>query len=252
MHAAVIGEFTHEPSFIRYISVPDKFEGLDLPARPYRNLRTLPKRLLPGEVLAPLSHPAAFVQVGNTAKKELYDLAYKSFVADDEYVSQFWVTSDSYSLDNDLHLAAFMKFVAANVKLVTLDGQEHTMSLYEAAFQDLGEYVPELRSNVNSPGYLSLRSSYITPLVASAFLALALSANADDIKEAAENDRIIFGNTEAPADDPCTASVHRSTVQLLRMFDLDKWADACEAARKVEANTGLRSGTTVDSVGDDE
>ena len=236
---AILAEFRDGPQRIQYNQIPRRYGNFEIPTRRFKVLNRLPKRLLPADVIDIISKPNAFVQVGKTNKEDLYHLAYGSFTVGGDFISRFEVTEESYNFDDDLYFAAFVKFVAANTKSVTIEGSQHISPIRTAAFEELGKFAPELKSNVNSPGFLSLTSPYSTPLVASVMFAIALQIGPDAIA-VAQDEKITLGNSKAPANDECTARVFESTINQLKLFELDDWADACEMARKAERNTGLK------------
>ena len=116
---ALLVEFSGGPGNIVYRKVPYGDTLLvDIPARRFREIATVTKRLLPPHILDVVTKPNAFVQFGRSDTTDLHDLAYGSFVREEEYSSTFYVTNPEYNLEHDLLFAAFVKFVAANSKAV--------------------------------------------------------------------------------------------------------------------------------------
>jgi hypothetical protein len=118
-------------------------------------------------------------------------------------------------------------------------------ALGAAAFQNSGEYIAKLQINVNSPGDISLASKVITPLVASVLFLLAVEVGSL-AKLEAENGTLILRNSKAATGDVCTAKVHESAIQILKLLDLDDWPEACEHAQEVAKKTGLKSPARVE------
>jgi hypothetical protein len=164
---------------------------------------------------------------------------------DDYYSALFQVTSADFDTHDDVLLQAFFNFVAANTKAVIEDEDPDVLGFAEAAFKDSGEYVAKLRINVNSPGDIALISKVITPLVASILFLLAVEVGPSARAEA-QNGTLILRNSKAATDDPCTAKVFESSVQILKLLDLDEWPAACVRAQEVANKTGLKSPAKVE------
>jgi hypothetical protein len=157
----------------------------------------------------------------------------------------FEVTSADFDTHDDVLLQAFFNFVAANTKAVIEDEDPDVLGFAEAAFKDSGEYVAKLQINVNSPGDIALISKVITPLVASFLFLLAVEVGPSARAEA-QNGTLILRNSKAATDDPCTAKVFESSVQILKLLDLDEWPAACVRAQEVANKTGLKSPAKVE------
>ena len=220
---------------------------ITIPARRFHTVRTVPKRLLPTHILDVVTKPNAFVQFGRSDTNDLHDMSYDSFSRDDEHSSTFRVSEREYNLEHDLYFAAFIKVIAANVRALAEDASQ-PYSIEDALLKDFGDYIPTLQSNVNSPGWLRLKSVHITPLLASVLLSLALTVGPEAV-QAAEDGLIIIGNSKAPEDDPCIAIVRESALDFFGLIGLDTWSQACELARKVNAGSGMRSQSIVSQPG---
>jgi hypothetical protein len=226
----------------KYVSIP-RYSPFHIPARRFRVVASVRKKDLPDDILDIISKPSALVLAPASSRPKLYSRAYNSWVFQGGYTTKLHIASSIYSSSDDINILAFVNFVATNTKLLTIQGQDDTVGIRDAAFYDLGEFAPVLRSNVNSPGFLSLASPYITPLVLSVMLALAVEAG-PEAAEMARSGMVTVGNSSAPSNDPCTAAVHESVVTQLRLY-FDKWPEACEIAKKAAKDTGLRSDSQV-------
>jgi len=235
-------EFSTGPGEFVYRKIPYGEYLLDVPVRKFREIGVVPKRLLPLHILGIVTKPNGFVQFGKSDTADLHEIAYDSFIKDNEYCSTFHVGENAYSLEHDLLFAVFVKVVVANSKAISesLD----PLSIEDAFHGEFGDYTPTLQSNVNSPGWLRLKGSRITPLLASALFSLAVEIGPHAV-QAAENGMITVGNSKAPKDDACVARVHKETLEFIKFLRLEKWAPACELARKVSDRTGMHSQSTI-------
>lgn len=240
---AVIAEFLDNPTDIVEIPI-ERLYGKDrLSGRRFRILAEIPKRKLPLHVHEINEKPNVFVLLEKSSRPEIYNRAFGSFVLDGEISTQFNVTTNDYKLDDDILLSAFFKFVALNTVNISIKNGNKIVDVTSAAFQDLGEFSPDLRSNVNSPGFLQYRSKNIIPLVASALFALAVTVG-PEAHAAAVGQTVTIGNSRAPSGDQCTATVAESVMTQLRLMELDQWAQACVMARKIHDRAGMK-GTAV-------
>jgi hypothetical protein len=114
------------------------------------------------------------------------------------------------------------------------------MSLAAGAFEDVGAYDPDLRTNVNSPGWLTVFSDRITPIIAATMFALAIEVGAAAYN-AADAGEIQITNSQNPTDDICIVPVSNQVIRQIRQLGLDRWSEACEQAREAARRSGLES-----------
>ena len=236
---AYIGELVDDaPGYVE-IAVPRRYEADVLTGRRVRWLARFPKRLLTGAILDIIDKPNAFVRLPKSVRPGIYDRAYASYALPHQYSARFDVAAETFRSFDDLILQAFFNFVAYNTRAVSEGRESEVGGLGPTAFSDAGEYAAELRTNVNSPGFLTLTSTHVAPLVTAALLALAITVGPDAAK-AAQEGTLRIGNSKAPAGDPCTAEVARQALRQLQLLGLDEWPAACEKARDAASGTQLK------------
>ena len=245
---AYIGEVTSDPT--DYVPVHAPVYGNDaITGRRVKWLARIQKRRLPSSILEALEHPTSIYILARSDRAPIYAAAYQSFIdlskAHPEYTSRFDVASDKYTSSTDLLLQAFFNSIASNMKAIQNE-EDIKGNFYEAAFDDLGQYSLELRTNVNSPGFLSLASKFATPLIAAALFVIAVQIGPDAAK-AANDGKILIGNSMAPAGDQCTAEVIEGTLEQLKLLGLtDAWVKACEVARLAAKKSDVTGTVTVE------
>ena len=241
---ALLVEFSTKPSEFVYREVPcGKDYNATIPVREFRTVARVPKRFLPQHVLEVVGTPCAFGQFGPADTNDLISLAYDDFSRGDQFISRFHVGNQHYALDHDVYFMAFVKFVSANLRSV-LEQSEQVYSIEDALLKDFGDYTPELQSNVNSPGWLRLKGKQITPLVVSVLLTLAVVYGID-ILTAVSEEQVIIENSLASPDDPCAEMIQYRTDEFLKMMHPDAWGEACDWARKIHEEAGIRSQSKV-------
>ena len=244
MDDALIGEVTTsglEPSTAK---VPRRFGNEDLPSRSVRWIARMPKTDLPFSLLEALQKPNAAFLVERSLRGQFYKLAYGNYSLDDFYSGRFEVTSADFDTFDDVLLQAFFNFTAANTRAIAEGREQDVRGFPEAAFIDTGEYLAQLQTNINSPGFIALLSQKITPLVASALLLVAVQVGTGALAEI-DAGTFVLRNSKAPQADVCTAEVERQVIRQIQLLGLDNWPAACEKAQEVVKRTGLKSPATI-------
>jgi hypothetical protein len=244
---AMVGEVTGAAEAYIRVRVPRLYGGDPLTGRRVTWLAGIEKRRLPTPILDTLEKPNALFLLARQLRPTIYETAFGAFVdlstREPDYIARFDVKNKNYTTSSDIFLQTFFNAVASNQKAI--DSGKATKGFREAAFEDLGIYAPELRTNVNSPGFLTLVSKKTTPLVASALLALAVNIGAD-APTLAQEGKITLGNSQAPAGDECTASVWKDTLDQLKLLGLAKeWPQACEIAKLATEKSGVTGAVKV-------
>jgi hypothetical protein len=245
MDDAWIGEISAPAYDVQPERVARLFGDEILPGRAVRWIAKIPKRDLPFSILDALQKPNAAFLVERSQRDVFYKIAYGNYSINDFYSARFEVTEADCDTVDDVRLQAFFNFVAANTNAVTEDAYPIVKGFADTAFTDSGAFTPHLQTNVNSPGDITLVSRVITPLVASVLFLLAVQVG-PAAKAEADNDTLVLKNSKAEAQDPCTAKVFKSSIQIIKLLDLDEWPKACEHAQEVARKTGLKSPAKVE------
>ncbi|MCJ9721129.1 hypothetical protein MOV66_04470 [Agrobacterium sp. SHOUNA12C] len=238
---AHIGELTSLPTQTKTLGVGVYGDDL-LTGRNVRWLASVEKLKLPAQTLDALQKPSPLFLLVREAWPAIFRRAYGSYVTDTEFGSRFEITSEKYKTTDDFYIQGFFNFVAANTEKVRLGQGQEMLSFKEGAFSAEG-LAPDLYTNVNSPGGLSLKSTVITPIIIAVMLALAVDVGPEAFA-AARDGNVTFGNSLAPANDPCSAEVQKQVVSQLTLLGYDRWSEACVFARAAAERTGIS--TTVD------
>lgn len=232
---AHIGELTGPPNQLKQV-YPALYPEAPLLGRNVAWRAVMEKAKLPAQTLDALQKPSPLFLLAREAWPGVFRRAYGSYSMPGEYGARFEITSETYQTTDDFLIQAFFNFVSTNTELVRT-GSDNLLSLREGAFAAEGA-APDLYTNVNSPGGLSLKSLVVTPIVIAVMLTLAITAGPDAFA-AAQDGTLVFGNSQAPAGDQCTVEVSAQVVTQLRLLGYDRWAEACEVARAAAAKTGI-------------
>jgi hypothetical protein len=239
---AHIGELKGAPNQTKRVR-PAIYPEAPLTGRHIDWLGTMEKAKLPAQTLDALQKPSPLFLLAKDAWPAIFRRAYGSYALPGEYGARFEITAEKFQTTDDFNIQAFFNFVSANTERVVADAaRAKVLSLREGAFA-AGRSAPDLYTNVNSPGGLSLKSPLVTPIIIAVMFTLAVAVGVE-AHAAAEAGTLRFGNSLSPAGDACVAEVSDQVITQLKLLGYDKWAEACEVARSAAEKTGIS--TTVD------
>jgi len=239
---AQIGELADEPNKVSRVYT-DRYGADWLEGRAVKWLAAFPKSDLPASTLDALQKPSPLFLLPRDYMPRIFRRAYGTYYDDSEYSVRFEVKSERFSTKDDLYIQGFFGFVTANTTRIS-QGEDSVLSFSEGAFAVKPANAPELYTNVNSPGGISLKSSLITPIVISALFTLAVVVG-PEAQILAEQAQLVVTNSAAAAGDPCVAEVNNQVITQLRLLGYDRWLEACNFARDAANATGLESEAVV-------
>lgn len=240
---AEIGEVQDEPNQLVTLRGPI-YGDLPLTGRSVKWLASLPKSSLPSATLDRLQKPSVLFLLPRSAWPNILRRAYGSYSTPEEFSSRFEITSQAFQTSDDFFIQAFFNFVSSNTERIRT-GRTDLLSFKDGAFSAEG-VAPDLYTNVNSPGALSLKAKVITPIVIAAMFALAVTVGPDAFS-AAESGSLIFGNSQGTVLDDCTAEVSAQVITQLKLLGYDQWAEACKFAKIASDNTGIATTVSVNN-----
>lgn len=153
---AYVGVLTDEPEEIVDLSLEYMYNNEPLQGRRVKWLGKTPKKALANPILEIAAKPNAFVRLAPEVRRDIYELAYPGFVWGDDTNARLEVTKEEYNTHDDFIIQAFINFIAHNTKAVAEGRKDDVLNIRDAAFEKAGDYTPDLRTAINSPGYLNL------------------------------------------------------------------------------------------------
>ena len=235
----LIGEVTGRTADLRIEAYPDE----NLQARRVRWIGRQQKAAFSPEMIDSLKTRNPLTVLGRSLRDEVLRVAYDQYVLGDTFTTRFETTNADFSILDDYDIQTFLTFVAGLLAAYEQGyPEDQKIGLSEAIsiLRANRGSIPELGSNINSPGFLRLFSGKNTPLVIAVLLSLALSGEAN-----ADPDSIHVTNSKAPAGDPCALSVEPQVRGVVRLMKLDDWQRTCIQARDAHKETGLKTSVTV-------
>lgn len=235
----LIGEIVGQPIEIGNVSL---YPGETLPARRVRWIGRRPKARFSEKLRDRLQKPTPLMAVDRSLRHEILEAAYDQYVIGDTFSARLRTTEADFSTLDDYNIQTFVNYVSG-VLVATEENADASRVKLAEALAYLGQHrelVPELTSNINSPGALRLFSEKIFPITVAVLLAVALGAPAE-----APLPVIEVINSAVAGDDPCALTVQQQAMDAVQMMDLDTWHQVCVQARDAAKSTGLSTSITV-------
>ncbi len=240
----VPGSGAYGPLMIGEIAGPRKNLKLQqygddlVPARPMRWLATPSKRVFTADLRDRLALPIPLIQLDKSLYGEILNQAYPNYSLGGEYVVRFNTTEANFDSLDDFDIQYFVNFVAGVlVKAESGEVEAHSVKLVDAiaALRGKPELIPELASNINSPGYLRYVTQDISSLAIAVMLSVALSSPASG------KAKVKVVNSVASKSDPCAYKVDALVNQAYQIVDEPGLHAACEYLKSTHKKTGINS-----------
>jgi len=215
-----------------------------LPGRRVRWLAAKPKAMFSPKLRDLLGHSTPVMQLSRSLREEVLKAAFDQYVIGETFTARFKTTEEDFSTLDDYDIQTFVNYVSG-VLLSADQGGTKTLTIHEAVnlLRKNREAVPELTSNINSPGALRLLSTKLTPITIGVLLAVALSGSSTEPPE-----EIHVINSAVSVADICAFEVQEQAMAAIKLMDLDSWHQICVAARDAQESTGFS--TTISVVPD--
>jgi|TARA_R100000501_G_scaffold10060_4_gene19975 hypothetical protein len=215
------------------------YRGEVVPARRVDWLGQKQKSEFSEEAIARLQNQKPIIALDRSLRKEFIPVAFDQYVFEGVFSSKFLTTELDFSTLDDFNFQAFTNYVAGVlVASRELDMPHENVTMSEAleALHRYRDLIPELATNINSPGFLRLSSEQVYPLVIAAIFSLALAAGAS-----AQSANVRVHNSSALQEDPCAIKVEKHVEAAMSLMGTDEWRAACKNALRVSKSAGLKS-----------
>lgn len=212
--------------------------------RKVRWLASIEKKAVPARVIEISQKPNSFVLLDRSTAIWFYDRVYKSYSLGPTYQCELRIGAETFGSTDDAKLTAFLNFVVANLAALEKDGER--VSLSQSIFANLGDYEPEKRISINSPGEIIIAAIRRSPIVFVVLLGLA-GCNPAEVAQAVDDGTLTIGNSAGLPDDPCAAEVYKSTVDWLTFVGAEAWVDACKLANEALNSAEVELPVTVNA-----
>ena len=220
----------------------DLYPGERVPARRVRWIGRRPKAWFSEALRDRLQKPTPLMAVARSLRSEILEAAFDQYSIGNTYSSRLRTTKADFSTLDDYNIQTVLNYVSGVLVAVDEGRELENIDLEQALALLSGrrDLIPELASNINSPGDLRLFSQLVTPLVAGLVFAIALSAPVG-----AKPTDIHVTNSAVAGGDPCALVVQEQAMTAIKMMDLDTWNRICVRARDAHHATGLATSIKV-------
>ena len=215
LEESLLAEFVGGPNDIVYMPLTHKGVTWEIPARRFRLLEKVEKRLLPPSFLKILEKPSAFVQVGERDTKSLLEMAYGSFAVQQVYTSEIKVESGTLSPAVSSSLFRLLE---------SLVGDEE---------EDVAIHI-----NVNSPGFIRIVTRTVKSFVYAVLLAIAVKYGADFLDQYVEAGIEVINSLSDNAE--CSITVREDAIRRLQNFSVEEWAKICQHAEGISDSLEIK------------
>jgi len=212
-------------------------------ARKVNWLAKIPKHELTGRLINRLHTQTAFFDIGRNSYEEIYDLAYKSYAFEDNFVASFFTTKQHFTSRDNLLASVWFEAMSAVRSHVDAGNGQPLNPLQAASFADLAFGIAqnadrgELSININSPGEFILRSKKEFALAVMAVFALAQASAPYQQAIAAP----IVAHVVGTADASCLGRVRDDVRAYIESMEDPTWIDACKTATDAGKTATLKT-----------
>lgn len=220
----------------------DRYGRHTLPARRVRWLKGKAKAYFSDELIDVLKNRNPIYILPRSLREEILRSSFDQYIIGDTYTARLRTQDEDFSTLNDFDIQSFLNFAAGAIAaLEDGDVENGSLGLQQAIarLRQHRELIPELASNINSPGWLRIFGGSTLPIAVVVLLAAALSG------EPVTADTLSVVNSMAPVGDPCTVAVEEQVKGAIQLMRIDDWQDACELARaageEADVDTSVRT-----------
>lgn len=231
----LFGQIVGEPGFASW---RDVYEAERLPVRRVQwTARRIRGELKP-ELRAKFGTPNPIMQLDRTLRDQVLRAAFDQYAFNDIYSARLITSEDDFDTLDEYHIQTFINYVAGVVAAYEagVHGRELTFAEALGYLEDMPDYTPELKLNINSKGYQRLLSGTITPIVVAGLMTMATATDAEGQVPSTVPTVV---NTASPHDGSCQIQVEERIRGAMQLMRLDEWQRVCEAARSAKRKTGL-------------
>lgn len=282
---SLIGEISGYPR--HWNRPPARLRSLDFLIRSVRWLGEIDELELDRSSFMNLRTQNPLIVLPASSFERAIGAAHKNVLFDDHYLTRFYTAEESFTAFESFHFNAFTMAVAAAYECYGNGGEyDPDASIYEMA-ASLGQnnpLVPDQISMISSPGFVTLKSLMMVPVLTAALFGAALGQTEDgvhyegDFEQAQAQvhaqaqaqvqnppvpvpiakpnpEQVQVVNSGSIVLDPCDAGIEDAVRGILDMMGYNQWRQLCEAARKASDQQGLRPAVEVEAdppAGDNE
>lgn len=243
----LFGEVTDD-IFSSYIEVA-RYSEEKIPIRKVRWIKSVKRAEIPIWLERKIPSPSPVRQIEQSYFNNIFDIMYQRYHFNENFVCKYAVTSNEFSSLDDYLFQEIMLYITA---LYARSHDKTLANIENKTISDLvreiqrSEIIPDLRININSPGYIVSYAKTLTPIIAAVLIALSAGEALTDAGEIiAPQIQIINSADDSQAAQECQADVQREVLEDLKAMGYERWQEICKSAQLIRGHTGLTSGMVV-------
>ena len=207
--------------------------------RPIRNLKWVPMRLIPPEVLEAKSRQTVITEFDKIISEKLYRLYYGSFCVNGDITQmEFDVNTKNFRPTDSNIINALANFFENNLQRLE-NGETVAVSLLDSVFLSYDEKELQMHARLNSEGVLQIAAKSVSPMVLSAFIALTSVASAQDIVSKVKDRSIRIENSGCPLDDEYPRLIEKRLFGIVDMMGEEDLASICDRIKQLTLNNKI-------------
>lgn len=222
---------------------PESYLSAKLLTREVRWLSDVKDHELPDTTIRSLRTQNALVKLRADNLDRVISAAYKNVIVKNEILTQFVTTNPEFKSTESFHFQSFVMAIVAAYEKVIDDGiLDQTKSIYDIASEisKFHELVPEQNANIHSPGYTTLKSATIIPLIVAALYALASDCVAQPFDDAGQAQVEVVASEDVMNCEPL-ADISADVRKTLNQIGYERWQQMCHSREAASADGGLES-----------
>lgn len=235
-----VGQLTAKPNKTSTIVAKDGRRNYTYVGRKFKTLEVIKKRKLPAELIELLQTPIAFFDTGNSARIQIYEKCYGSYIYDRINTATYRTSKDVYTSRDNRTVSTWMEFidVISNRDSFTAARRDadsnSVVDLIDSANLDELDR-SDLSININSPGEIIMKAVASSPLIGLALFPLA----AENMPYAKAVEATVQLSAIGSASKQCEAEIGREVRSVLEALGARRWQKACEIAVRASTETTL-------------
>jgi hypothetical protein len=223
--------------------------------RRIRNIKRIPMRLVPPEILESKTRQAVVTELNDEFSQRVFRLYYGSFSIKQGVTQvEIDIASDVFRPVDAVTLSVVANLFEDNLQKFER-GESSGTDLMDALFKTFDEAELQLHARLNSPGVVQIAAKSVTPIVFSALFCLTGSLSAQEIADEAATRAqhntttglsVKIKNTKCPEDDEYPRLIEDRLFGILNMMGEKEIILVCDRIEQFKTRTGATTDAKVE------
>tara|TARA_E500000318_G_scaffold110041_1_gene124470 strand:+ start:1020 stop:2129 length:1110 start_codon:yes stop_codon:yes gene_type:complete len=217
------------------LSPADNFTYL---GRPVRNVRKVPMRLIPPEVLDQKSRTSVITDLTFSQSEKMLRLYYGTFsILGKVNQTEIDIPSEIFRPADANIVNAIANFLEENLQRLER-GETTPADFIESIFFAFDEAELQIHARLNSPGILQIAAKTVAPALIAFFMAMPNTMSAQEMASEIASKNIEIVNSSCPNDDDYPKLIGDRLFGIVDMVGEDNISDICMRVKEFKKRTG--------------